>query len=56
MAVPTTKSQDKPIDPAKRAQQIRDALDKKRIKRTEITDETLAMLDGIVAQEAKKTA
>lgn len=53
MPAPTAKSQDKPIDPLKRAQQIRDALSKGRIKRTEVTDEILALIDEIAKQETK---
>jgi hypothetical protein len=37
------------LDPAKRAKAIRDAIAKKRIKRSKELDEILALLDQIVA-------
>lgn len=40
-----------PFDPVKRAQSIRDAIAKKRIKRTKELDEIIVILDEIVAQE-----
>jgi hypothetical protein len=46
----------KPLDPVKRARQIRDALAKKRIRRTDIINDTLEILDQIVALEEKRTA
>lgn len=45
-----------PVDPVKRAKAIRDALAKKKIKPTSIIDDTLEILDEIVALEEKKTA
>lgn len=44
------------IDPIKRAKSIKDAIDKKRIKRSDIMDDTLRLIDEIVAQETKQTA
>jgi hypothetical protein len=46
----------KPLDPVKRARQIRDAIAKRKIKPTSITDDILMLLDQIVEQEVKQTA
>jgi len=46
----------KPLDPAKRARQIRDAIANHKIKPSRILDQTLDILDSIVALEAKKLA
>lgn len=45
-----------PVDPVKRARQIRDAIAKRKIKPTSIIGDTLEILDEIVALEEKKTA
>jgi hypothetical protein len=45
-----------PIDPVKRARQIRDAIARRKIKRTDITDQILDIADQIVALEEQKTA
>lgn len=42
-----------PIDPTKRARAIREALRTGKIKQSKTIDETLVLLDEIVAQEAK---
>lgn len=46
----------KPLNAAKRALQIRDAIARHKIKPSRVIDQTLAILDDMVAQEAKKTA
>ncbi len=45
-----------PLNPEKRAKAIRDALARRKIKPTPILDQTLAILDEIVALEEKKSA
>lgn len=45
-----------PIDPVRRAKAIRDALARRKIKPSPIIEQTLAILDQIVAQETKKSA
>ena len=45
-----------PLDPAKRARAIRDALAKRKIKPSPIIEQTLAILDQISAQEIKQSA
>jgi hypothetical protein len=42
-----------PLDPAKRAKAIRDAIAKRKIKRTDETDSILVPLDQIAALEEK---
>lgn len=43
----------KPIDPTKRARAIREALRTGKIKQSAIINETLVLLDQIVAQDIK---
>jgi hypothetical protein len=45
--------QAQPLDPGKRAKAIRDAIAKRRIKSSDVTDSILVLLDQIVALEEK---
>jgi hypothetical protein len=54
MTQPTRKNQYgpiPPIDPVKRAKSIRDAIAKGKVKRCELIDDTLRLIDEIVASE-----
>lgn len=44
------------VDPAKRAKAIRDAIARRKIKPSPVIEQTLGILDEIVALEEKKTA
>jgi hypothetical protein len=46
----------KELDPAKRAKAIREAIAKGKVKRCDIVDETLALIDEIVTQETKQAS
>ncbi len=54
MPQPTRKNQydpAKPIDPTKRARAIREAVRSGKIKRSELTDDILVLLDQVVVSE-----
>jgi hypothetical protein len=46
----------KELDPVKRAKAIREAIAKGKVKRCSIVDETLALIDEIVASQEAKIA
>lgn len=46
----------KTLDPVKRARQIRDAIARRKIKRSSTIEDTLQILDQIAALEEQKSA